>query len=328
MSRALLARRSLAIIAVAAAVAACGPSPATPQGGGSAAPAAGFPRTVKHAMGETAIQAAPKRVAALDASFVDAVIALETEVVAFTSYRSIGDRVPDYLGEEGKRLSAGAKAVGTLAEPKIELLLNQKPDLIVSAKVRHEAIYGQLSAKVPTVFSDTTGPTWKQNIRLVAKALGKEELAEKKIKAYEDRARRIGDAIRAKEGKNPTISIVRFVDGPTRLYQQASFSGIVMKDAGLARPAPQAAESFAAEISEERIGDADADKIFVATYPDEKGQSASTKQRFETNPLWRPLASKVVAVNDLTWVTAVSLQGAHIILDDLAKSFGVDPAKS
>ncbi|SDN34428.1 iron complex transport system substrate-binding protein [Allokutzneria albata] len=327
MSRALLARRSLVIMAVAAAVAACGTTPAT-QPGGSSTATAGFPRTVKHAMGETTIPAAPKKVAALDASFVDAAIALETEVVAFTSYRSIGDRVPDYLGEPGKRLSAGAKAVGTLAEPKIELILNQKPDLIVSAKVRHEQIYGQLSAKVPTVFSDTTGPTWKENIRLLGKALGKEDLAEQKIKAYEDRARRIGDAIRAKEGKNPTISIVRFVDGPTRLYQQASFSGIVMKDAGLARPPAQSANAFAAEISEERITDADADKIFVATYPDEKGSSAATRQRFETNPLWRPLAPKTVAVNDLTWVTAVSLQGAHIILDDLAKAFGVDPAKS
>ncbi|NUT10747.1 MAG: iron siderophore-binding protein, partial [Nonomuraea sp.] len=32
-------------------------------------------------------------------------------------------------------------------------------------------------------------------------------------------------------------------------------------------------------------------------------------------------------VSDLTWMSAVGLQGAHAMLDDLARLFGVDPAK-
>ena len=55
-------------------------------------------RTVKHAMGETVIPAQPKRVVALDQSFVDAVLTLETPVVGYTTYRSIDDEAPDYLG--------------------------------------------------------------------------------------------------------------------------------------------------------------------------------------------------------------------------------------
>ena len=85
-----------------------------------------------------------------------------------------------------------------------------KPDLIVSAKVRHEALYDKLSKIAPTVFSETTGAIWKDNVRLVGQALGKEELAETRIKEYEERAGRIGTAIKEKEGKLPTISVVRF----------------------------------------------------------------------------------------------------------------------
>ena len=71
--------------------------------------------------------------------------------------------------------------------------------------------------------SDTTGPTWKDNIRLAAKALGQEQFAEKEVSSYEAAAKATGAAIKAKAG-NPTISVVRFVDGPTRLYQNSSFS--------------------------------------------------------------------------------------------------------
>ncbi|WP_246843371.1 iron-siderophore ABC transporter substrate-binding protein [Allokutzneria sp. NRRL B-24872] len=333
-TRALLARRAFAGVAaltVAAVVAGCGgaapssPPPASGQAG------AGFPRTVKHAMGETTIAAAPKKIAALDSSYVDAAFALETEVVAFTLFPLTGDKFPDYLKAEAEVYGRNAKAVGSLEQPKVEETLALNPDLIVSAKVRHEQLYGQLSARKPAVFSQTTGLTWKDNIRLLGTALGKEDLADKKIKGYEERARKLGESIRAKAGKNPTISVVRFVNGPTRLYTPNSFVGIVLKDAGLARPASQddsKAKDISVNVAEERILDADADAIFVSAFPDAKGDSAKAKEKYLANPLWKQLKGKVTDVQDGTWIASVSLQGAHAVLDDLAKAFGVDPAKS
>jgi iron complex transport system substrate-binding protein len=289
---------------------------------------AGFPRTVDHAMGKTEIPSKPKRVVALDASFVDATLILDTPVVGYTDYRTINGELPEYLGEDRTTYGKDSQSVGTLAEPNLEKIAALDPDLIISAKVRHEKLYEQLSAIAPTVMSETTGPTWKDNIRLTGKALGQEELAETELTAYQNAAKTVGDAINAK-ANNPTISVVRFVDGPTRLYQNASFSGIVLKDAGLRRPKSQDVNDFAAEISAERIKDADADAIFVATYADEKGLSAKTAEQFKANPLWKPLAPKVHEVPDMTWMTAVGLQGAWVILTDLAKTFEVPaPVKS
>jgi len=293
-----------------------------------AAAGEGFPRTVEHAMGSTEVKTKPKRVVALDASFVDATLILDSPVVGFTEYRTIDGSLPEYLGDDRKTFAPEAQSVGTLAEPNLEKIAALKPDLILSAKVRHEKLYEQLAKIAPTVMTETTGPTWKENIRLAAKALGQEDLAEKEIGAYETAAKTVGTAINAKAG-NPTISVVRFLDGPTRLYQNASFSGIVLKDAGLARPKSQDVEDFAAEISAERIKDADADAIFVTVFVDDKGVAQKTQAQFKANPLWAPMGPKVHEVEDVTWMTAVGLQGAWVILGDLAKTFAVDaPVKA
>lgn len=309
------------VVVVALALTGCGGSDKKEEPGQADANA-GFPRTVEHAMGKTEIPAKPKRVVALDASFVDATLILQTPVVGFTDYRTINGKLPDYLGDDRTTYGAEAVSVGTLTEPNLEKIAALKPDLIITAKVRHEKLYPQLSKIAPTVMTETTGPTWKDNIRLEGKALGEEDKAEEGIASYEAAAKAVGKAINEK-ANNPTISVVRFVDGPTRLYQKSSFSGIVLTDAGLKRPKSQDVAGFAAEISAERIKDADADAIFVAVYADDKGLSKKTAGQFKANPLWKPLQSKVHEVPDITWMTAVGLQGAWSILTDLCTTFDV-----
>lgn len=68
--------------------------------------------------------------------------------------------------------------------------------------------------------------------------------------------------------------------------------------------------------------------LLVTTYPDPAGASAAVEQRFAANPLWGRLKGQIHEASDLTWMSAVGMQGAHAILDDLAAVFGVDPARS
>jgi iron complex transport system substrate-binding protein len=127
---------------------------------------------------------------------------------------------------------------------------------------------------------------------------------------------------------SPTISVVRFLDGPTRLMQKSSFIGGILSDAGLARPASQDVADFAAEVGEEQVRQADGDHIFVTSFSG--GQQA--KERFQRNPLWKQLAGvqagHVHDVADEVWMTSVSVQGASLVLDDLARTFDVDPART
>ncbi|MDF2705612.1 MAG: transporter substrate-binding protein [Nonomuraea muscovyensis] len=325
-------RALVGAMALLAGLAACGSTDSgTPAAGQATADQGGQPfRTIKHAMGETVIPTQPKRVVALDQSFVDAVLTLETPVVGYTTYRSIEDKLPDYLGTVAAEHGKEATPVGTLEEPSLEKIAALKPDLIVSAKVRHEALYDKLAKIAPTVFSETTGAIWKENLRLVGQSLGKEDLADTRLKEFEDRAAKIGAAIKEKEGgKLPAISIVRFAGEPTvRLYVEKSYSGLVMKDVGFPRPEgqPTVEDSIVVDVSQERIADLDADHIFVATYPDPT--SDGPKAKFVGNPLWNKLKGDKHDVSDQTWMTAVGIQGAHAMLDDVAKIFGVDPAKA
>lgn len=320
--------RRPALISVALlALTACGQ--ATTTSPNAPADQAWTPITIEHAMGRTEIKDRPAKVAALDSSYVDATLALETEVVAYTRYRT--DGLPEYLAQDAAKYAKNAKAVGELASPNLEELATIGPDLIVSAKVRHEQIYDKLSKIGPTVFSVTTGPTWKDNIRLLGKALGKEDLANQKIAAYETRAKKVGDAIRAKAGHNPSISLARFVAGEqtVRLYTEKSFpGGVLFQDAGLARPQGQpTSEKISVDLSQEQVSSLDAERIFVSAWADPKGDTQKIKEQYLANPLWAQLKGQKQDVSDVVWVSSVSLQGAHAMLDDLAKGFGVDPSR-
>jgi len=324
-----LLRRVALITAAAALLAGCtsttNSTTSTTQKAAATPAVAGspFPRTITHDKGTTVIPGRPQRIVALDNSLVEAVVLLKgTLVGGISSYRDLKG-FPPYLGDAVK----DTKEVGPMESPDLEAVAALEPDLIVSATVRHDALYDELTKIAPTVFVKTTGPQWQQNITTLGRVLGAEDQATTVLADYKQRAKQVGDAINTK-ADNPTISVVRFLDGPTRLMQKATFIGIILKDAGLARPKSQDVEDFALEVGEEQIRQADGAHIFVTSFSGGK----AAKERFERNPLWKQLqavkAGNVHDVPDETWMTSVSIQGAHLVLDDLAKTFGVDPARA
>jgi iron complex transport system substrate-binding protein len=318
-----LRRTALAAAAVAL-LAACGGTSSDTSSGGPAEAAAQtsdaqYPRTITHDKGTTEISEQPQRIVALDNSLVEAVVLLERPLVGgISSYRD-QTGFPPYLGDAVK----DTEDVGPLEQPDLEAIAALEPDLIVSATVRHDALYDELGKIAPTVFVKTTGPQWRENITFLGEALGVEDKAAEELAEYKAHAKEVGDAVNAEAG-DPTISIVRFLDGPTRLMAKSSFIGHILSDAGLARPEAQDVDEFSVEIGEEGIRSADADHIFVSTF---SGGDAN-KELFERNPLWSQLeavkAGDVTEVRDEIWMTSVSVQGAHQVLDDLAKTFGVD----
>jgi iron complex transport system substrate-binding protein len=316
---------AMAALTMTTGLTACGNGAETKQDSGSKAGAtadSAFPRTVTHHKGTTTLKARPKRIVALDPSLVEATLAIGGPLMGGVGSYGEEQTFPPYLGDRVK----GVEKIGPLESPNLEGIAALEPDLIVSASIRHDALYDELSAIAPTVFVETTGPTWKGNITKLGEAIGAEKQAADALAAYTKRAAAVGKAVNAKAG-NPEISVVRFLDGPTRLMGNASFTGIILSDMGLARPKAQNVNDFAVEVGEEQIRMADGDHIFVSTF--EGGDES--KERFRRNPLWRQLGAvrrnQVHDVNDATWMLSVSLQGAAIVLDDMAKIFGVDPQR-
>ncbi|GAB3671138.1 iron-siderophore ABC transporter substrate-binding protein [Zhihengliuella somnathii] len=325
--RAIAAAGSTALLL---ALTACGGAAETaPESDPSATGAAnGFPRTVEHFRGSTEIPEQPLRIAALDPSYVDATLLLGAELVAYTEYRQGVNPFADYLGDVSE-LTDEAVNVGTLTEPDLEKILEADPDLIISADVRQGEMYDQLNKIAPTVMSESTGPTWKENVVLLGEAIGKKEEAEARVAEYEARAAAVGQAI-LEQDPETTYSLVRFVGEDTmRLYTSNSFIGEIMADMGIPRPKsqPDDTESILVPLSQEQILEADASFIMESTWNPggaEGDASVAQQESFTSNPLWDELTGDIVQVDDATFLASVSIQGAEAVVDELAAHFGVD----
>src|SRR3546814_20488537 len=100
------------------------------------------------------------------------------------------------------------EVVGLIEEPNLEAIAAQRPDLILGAKVRHEALYEELSGIAPPVFTESSGTNWKEGLAVTAAALGATDAAEGLLAAAEARADEIGGAVRAPD---LAASTVRFL---------------------------------------------------------------------------------------------------------------------
>ncbi|MFI6418275.1 ABC transporter substrate-binding protein [Streptomyces sp. NPDC050842] len=273
-----------------------------------------FPRTLTHALGTTELKAAPKRVVVLDVGELDNVVSLGVQPVGYAP--SEGDEaIPGYLEKD----AGTPKSVGTINNLNLEAIANLQPDLILGSQLRAADKYDELSKIAPTVFSIRPGFTWKENYLLNAAALDKTAEAKTKLSAYETKAKQLGADIGAASGPNkPTISMVRYLPGKIRLYAKASFIGTILEDTGLPRPKNQQIDELAAEISPEKIDDADADWIFTGVYGDAK---ATKKDAAQGNPLWKNLtavkAGQAKDVPDETWYLGLGVTAANSVLDDL-----------
>jgi iron complex transport system substrate-binding protein len=271
-----------------------------------------YPRVIRTAMGDVKLEKKPERVVVLDSGELDNVVALGVRPVG-VAYTEGSPRMPEYLAAR-----AGEPAnVGTINSLNLEAIHNLKPDLILGSKLRAEGQYEQLKQIAPTVFSVRPGYTWKENFLLNAAALDKTEEATRQLNDYLARARALG----AKLGPDkPVISMVRFLPGKIRLYANQSLIGTILKDVGLPRPANQDIDELAAEISEERITEADADRIFVGVYgPADK----TAVDKVTNNPLWKNLNAvkngKAITVSDETWFLGLGVEAANMVLSDLER---------
>ena len=274
-----------------------------------------FPRTVEHAMGTTEIPARPERVVVLDTGELDSLVALGvTPVGAVTTDVATG--FLSYLQEPAE----GVEEVGTIGEPNLEAIAAAQPDLMLSSKVRYEALYDELSKIAPTVFAETVGAVWKDNFRLAGEALGREDEAEQVLSDYEDSAAALGESI----GDSPTVSPVRFLAGVIRVYSPESFIGTVLTDVGLPLvELPEGEVPTFAELSPEQITQADADVVLYSSYgaTDESGQ-----QDVVGGPLWSRLSAvqdgRAIAVEDDVFYTGIGPTAASLIVDRLGEDLG------
>lgn len=278
-------------------------------------------REVEHALGTTEVPEAPQRVVVLTNEGTEALLALGVVPVgAANSWNGDPwwDHITDQMGE--------ATPVGTESAVNLELVAALQPDLILGNAQRHEEIYPQLSAIAPTVVSKELRGDWQVNFNLYAEALGREAEGKAAIADYEARVQALRDDLG--EALNEKVSVIRFLPGQIRIYQLDSFSGVLLQDIGFDRPENQKVDAFAIRTGKESIPDMDGDRIFHFTYDNGDGEGDALANEVLEDPLWQSLsavqAGRVHAVSDAIWNTAGGILAARLMLDDIARIYGVE----
>ncbi|MFC5663369.1 ABC transporter substrate-binding protein [Kitasatospora misakiensis] len=276
----------------------------------------GASRVVRHAGGESTVPARARRVVVLDTDALDSAVTLGITPVGATTVAA-GAPFSAYLPAE--RL-AGIKAVGVIGSPQLEAIAELRPDVILSNQVRDDKRYDELSKIAPTVLSRTTGPAWKENVRLHAEALGRRAEAAAAEQAYRAKAAELVAALGGPEKAAALkVEMARFLAGaPTRLYLNDTFVGSILTDLGVGRPANQNKSGFALEISPEQVDQAAADVIFYSVYGD---AAKSDHAKIVGGTLWNKLDAvrngKVYQVDDNLWMLGIGYTGAGLILDQI-----------
>ncbi|MFD8695236.1 ABC transporter substrate-binding protein [Kitasatospora purpeofusca] len=298
--------------------AADGSGPTGAAGGSGSTGTTGTPRTVRHARGESTVPPRATRVVVLDTDALDSAVTLGITPVGATTVAA-GAPLSAYLPAE--RLT-GVKAVGVIGSPQLEVIAGLRPDLVLGNQVRDDKRYDELSKIAPTVLSRTTGPAWKENVRLHAEALGRQPEAAAAEQAYRAKAAELVAALGGPEKAAALkVGMARFVAGaPTRLYLNDTFVGSILTDLGLGRPANQNKSGFALEISPEQVDQAAADVIFYSVYGD---PAKSDHARIVGGTLWNGLDAvrngKVHQVDDNLWMLGIGYTGAGLILDEMRR---------
>ncbi|MCU5745249.1 iron-siderophore ABC transporter substrate-binding protein [Staphylococcus sp. SQ8-PEA] len=270
---------------------------------------------VKHAMGMTKVPTHPKRIVVLTHEGTEALVAMGVKPVGAVN-SSNGDPWYPHLKDKFE----GIKPVGDELNVNLEKISKLKPDLIIGNKFRHEAQYKKLSKIAPTVYSKELRGDWKENFKLYAKAINKEEKGNEVLKDYDNHVKKASKELGDK--KNQTVSMVRFMPGDVRIYHQRTFSGQILKQLGIKRPEGQDKDDFVEKgLTKERIKAMDGDYLFYFTYQDGKKEVSQLEKEWIEAPQFKKLkASKeghVFKVNDDVWNTSGGVLSAKQMVDEL-----------
>jgi iron complex transport system substrate-binding protein len=278
-----------------------------------------FPRTVGHFGGSTEIPARPQRVVVIGTGQLDAALALGVVPVGSTRGDKAG-LVPDYLSAAFPQQVAGLATmadVGLRTSPNLEAVAAARPDLILANKAGGGELYPRLSQIAPTVLTEGTGVNWKQDLLLVAHALGTAGTAQRLLDAFHADAAAVG----ARSSTRPAVSFLRITADRVRVFGVGSFPGSIAADAGLTRPPAQQFPQTSVDLSPEQLGKADGDRVF---YGVQGGAGAAST--LLNGPVWRGIpavaAGRTIEVDDDVWYLNAGPVAARAVLDGLAAALG------
>lgn len=257
--------------------------------------------TVTHISGETEVTKNPKKVIVFDYGILDALDALEVEVIGVSK-----SSLPEYLN---KYDSDNYEAVGSLKEPDMEKIYEMQPDLIIISG-RQAAYYEELSKIAPTInlniVSEDYIGSFTENMNTLGQIFDKEKEVKNKLAEIEKSIKNLNE--KATE-KNVNGLVTLANDGEFSVYGEGSRFGIIHQEFGI-KPVDTTIEdsTHGVKATFEYVVEKNPDYLFVVDRTAVAGGSTSAKELFENELVKKTDAYKngnIVYLDSEVWYTAI-----------------------
>jgi iron complex transport system substrate-binding protein len=242
----------------------------------------------------------------------------------------------------GERVTNQPINLGTADDPSLETIAQLEPDLILGDTYANEDESELLSQIAPTLlFTYAVDEDWQEQMRVVAKALGKSEQAEAVIAQHSERVAQAKTALEPVVNQYPKILLLgsEQIEAGIEIdpYNHDSYCSSLLEDVGFELvfpPNSAGKEAQGGQVSLELLTQLDADSILIQAYNTDFGngredlvneQIAAVQQQWNNNAIAQSLSAS--QQNQVYFTSAYLCRalpgpiGAEIFLEQLQQYF-------
>lgn len=278
--------------------------------------------TIKHDGGTTKVAKDPKRVVALEFSFVDALAALNVKPVGVADDGDKNRILKPIRKEIGDYTSVGARK-----QPNLEEISNQKPDVIIADTNRHKGIQKDLEKIAPTIMLPSFDSDYKDNIeafKTIAKAVGKEDKGKERLKEHDELMDKYSKEITMDKKQSVLPAVV--AKSGLLAHPENTYVGQLLKELGFNNALNKTKTNNLSkylkgpylQLNAEVLSDINPGRMFIMA---DKGENDPNLKKQENDPVWQDLDAvknnRVSVVDRNTWARARGIISSEEIAKQL-----------
>lgn len=268
--------------------------------------------TVKDQKGEFSIDYTPKRIVALEYSYVDALAQLGVSPVGVAD-----DNDPTRILPSVREKIQPWQSVGTRSQPSLEAIAALKPDLIIADDNRHSAVYEELKKIAPTVVFNSRNENYHENLETAQKIgdlLGQSDSMKARIAKHQQSIQEIAKNIK-KSGEKAVVGISR--ETQFYLYNNNSYAGGLVEALGFTMPKNAEKNKPSTVVGLEQLVAEKPELLILTHYREE-----SIAKKWEAEALWKLIPAvknqRILVVNDNLWARARGMDAAVLMAQEVA----------
>ncbi|MDC3411944.1 Fe(3+) dicitrate ABC transporter substrate-binding protein [Aquibacillus sp. 3ASR75-11] len=266
--------------------------------------------TVEHELDETEVPKNPKKIVALEFSYVDALAALGISPVGIAD-----DNDPSRIIKPIQEKIGDYTSVGTRKQPSLEIISSLKPDLIIADLQRHKDIYEQLSDIAPTIVLNSLAADYDQilaDFEKISVAVGKEEEGKEILTQHKQRIEEIKTQVPENEDRIVLPGVVT-PDG-FFAHNMDSYTGSLLESIGLKNAIQDGSDRYN-KINLEQVVEFNPDVLFLMQAGDK-----TIIDEWAKSPLWKDVSAvkndNLYTVDRNTWSRFRGLISSEAILEE------------